>query len=274
MTKSRDTGLKTPSGHSVHRGERGGLFVVRNGERQYLNRNHAIHKELISQKRTARRETFTDPISLEDHPVREGILLNKQLYHPASMRDYVKSGGRTVPHSRRALTKHEKRTIGALGGRHEGWQPLHRMFNSSHGRTSSHTPTRKGHDRRTGFPWRPRTGDIRLMTRAQLIRFIGEWIDADFWGLAAVDVEGHVTTLLPYGGDDRGHIHPEDLVARVDRGEVSLMMYVMETERIDITRIHGGRYMLWWWSNDRGYDHDPIWRAAAVPTSTFRRPLD
>ena len=57
---------------------------------------------------------FVDPITYEETPIENGILLDTKMYSIASMRTWVRRKN-TVPHSRRELTDNEKDTIGCDG---------------------------------------------------------------------------------------------------------------------------------------------------------------
>ena len=81
--------------------------------------------------RAAARGTFNDPISMNEVPVRHGIVLNKTMYDPRELEHWLNAGRNTVPHSRRRLNANEANAIRraariADGG--EGWHAAHTMF--------------------------------------------------------------------------------------------------------------------------------------------------
>ena len=88
-------------------------------------------RNAVRATRAAARGTFTDPISMNEVPVRHGILLNKTMYDPRTLVRWLNQGKNTVPHSRRALNAGEANAVRrsariADGG--EGWHALHAMF--------------------------------------------------------------------------------------------------------------------------------------------------
>ena len=52
-------------------------------------------------------KTFEDPVSLQDVPMSEGLMLNKKMYAKESIRQLAARGMRGVPHSRRRMTEEE-----------------------------------------------------------------------------------------------------------------------------------------------------------------------
>ena len=68
-------------------------------------------RNAVRATRAAARGTFTDPISMNEVPVRHGIVLNKTMYDPRELEHWLNAGRNTVPHSRRRLNANEANAI-------------------------------------------------------------------------------------------------------------------------------------------------------------------
>lgn len=139
-------GNRNSKGRVVYHGPRGGRYVVVEGRKRYLrqnafvtrvdapptpprapptpagpsssrplgpklSRNGAFVTALAAAK--FKRGIFQDPVSLDYHPRREGMVVDRVAYHPSTIRALAARGHATVPHSRRPFTADELRAAGA-----------------------------------------------------------------------------------------------------------------------------------------------------------------
>lgn len=74
---------------------------------------------------------FRDPITFDTFPMRNAIVLNKQLYHPRSLLQWI-ARSPTVPMTRRQLNNNElytiRRAVNAMNKGAEGHVPLHELL--------------------------------------------------------------------------------------------------------------------------------------------------
>lgn len=137
--------------------------------------------------RAARRErrsgTFSDPVSLDDVPLRHGVTLNRQMYEPRGLKRWVNERG-TVPHSRRPVTAQEKAFIARaarLAGGGEGWEAAWEMFESGRGGAGS---------RRSGAGAGPA---VEVSSPTQLAELVKQALDSRFAGWASGSARDQAT---------------------------------------------------------------------------------
>ena len=120
-----NTGKKNMGGRTIWRGARGGHFILINGKKSYVKLDQVpgplsdaerlagqMARMSVHPNRARPEPTFTDPVTLEVHPQRDGVLLNKQWYHKDTMKQVAMHGNYRVPHSRRMLTLPERAALG------------------------------------------------------------------------------------------------------------------------------------------------------------------
>jgi hypothetical protein len=191
------TGLKDTKGRHIHRGERGGLYVVVNNQKRHLPPTHNAHRELLAMKIRASR--FSDPITMNELPKRHGIVFNKQMYDPDALHKWANARG-TVPHSRRVLNADERHAIkraSQLKHGHEGWAPLHSMFNGG-GKANTSEDLRKVVGlvkqclRSPGF-YRGKISNARVEVDGEIedevhLRFVPLWWGSEEWAEAPLTI--------------------------------------------------------------------------------------